>query len=197
MRYAGQVLALDPGHPGARLVRSAALASAGQYNEARAALNGIVRDHPQLKEAHLQLALLDVAQKRYDEAELLFRKYRPGDGDFRALKGIVEIYSAQRRWDKALATLQAEQKPFPQSTEVKKLLAKVAAESGRLDLAIPYYRELAQAAPNSPDIPMQLGLLYQDQTQLDAAVPEFSNTIRMSPSHALAHALYGNALERA
>jgi tetratricopeptide (TPR) repeat protein len=198
MRYADQVLALDPGHAGARLVRSAALVSAGQYNDARTALNGVIRDHPRLKEARLQLALLDVAQKRYSEAESILRKeYQPGDGDFRALKGIVEVHSAQKRWDKALAMLQGERKTLPQSIEVKKLLAKVSAESGRLDLAIPYYRELAQALPNSPDIRMQLGLLYQAQAQLDPAIAEYSKAIRISPENAMAHALYGKALDQA
>ncbi len=44
---------------------------------------------------------------------------------------------------------------------------------------------------------MQLGLLYQAQAKLDAAIPEFSNAIQISPNNALAHALYGKALEQA
>jgi len=198
MHYANQVLAADPTHSGAALIRSAALVSAGQYNEARAALEHLIRDYPNLREAQLQLAFLNVTQKRYSEAERMFRKnYQPEKSDFRALKGLVEIHSAQRHWDPALALLRTEQKNFPHSVEVKKLLASVSAEAGRTDLAIPYYEELAQADPNSVDIRMQLGLLYQSEAKLDPAIAEFSKAIQASPNNALAHALQGKALEQA
>ena len=198
MQYANQVLAVDPMHAGARLVRSAALVSEGGYNEARTALDSLIRDYPNLREAQLQSGFLNVTQKRYDVAERIFRKnYQPEKGDFRALKGIVEVYSSQNRRDEALAMLKGEERSFPKSIEVKKLIASVAAESGRLEIAIPYYRELAEADPTSADMRMQLGLLYQSQANLDSAIAEFSKAIQVSPNNALAHALHGKALEQA
>ena len=74
-RYADLVLAIDPGNPSGRLVRTACLAAFGNYDETRTALGTLIREYPQLEEAYLQLGLLDVLQKRYREAEELFRKH--------------------------------------------------------------------------------------------------------------------------
>ena len=90
LRYADQALAEDRGSVRARLVRAAALGAEGRYSETGAILNSLVKEHPEIREAQLQLALLDTAEKRYPQAERRFRQYyNPGKGDVQALEGMV------------------------------------------------------------------------------------------------------------
>jgi tetratricopeptide (TPR) repeat protein len=197
-RYADRALSLDPGNVRVSLVKSAALASKGRFDETRSILSSLARQHPDLREAQLQLALLDVEEKHYAEAEARFRKYYvPGKGDARSLEGLVAVFRAQKRLDRAIVLLKQDLEKGPQYDQVRLLLAEVAYETGNYDLAVEQYRQLQRNQPGSPAIALQLGVACQAQGDLDCAIEEFERAKKMSPGTAATWGYLGKALEDA
>ncbi len=185
-RYSDQWLAVDALNPSARLVRSASLAGLGDLRQTRAVLTSLIHDYPKLEGAYLQLGLLDIQEKRYDDAEVVFRKhYQPGQGDLRLLKGMLEMYAARAQWDKGIRVIEKELEAFPQSVELRRLLAETAGRGSRFDLAIEQYQKLQQMQPAATDIPFQLGLLYDAKGQFDQAIAQFQAAHRLNPKDPL------------
>ena len=196
LEYAGRALALDPKSVRARLVRSAALASKGQFQETRTILTGLALEHPELREAQFQLALLDVEEKHYAEAEKRFRKYyEPGKPDVRVLEGMVEVYRAQNQLQKAVALLESDLKQSPHSSDVRALLAATAAQAGQNELAVQEYEQLARDQVSSPEVAVQLGLAYQSSHDLPRALAEFERARKLAPQAPLVYAYLGKALD--
>ncbi len=196
-RYSDMWLAMDAQNPSARLVRSASLEGLGDYSQTRTVLTSLIHDYPKLEGAYLQLGLLDIQEKRYDDAEELFRKhYQPGQGDIRLLKGLVEMYGARAQWDKSIAVIQKELDAFPRSAELHRLLAETAGRAGRFDLAIDQYEKLQQMQPDATDIPFQLGLLYEAKGQLDQALAQFQAARRMRANDPLPPAMLGKVYDQ-
>jgi len=197
-RYSDMWLAIDSRNPSARLVQSASLFGLGDFLQTRTVLTGLIHDYPKLEGPYLQLGLLDIQEKQYAEAEaLLGKRYQPGQGDIRLLRGMVEIYGARAQWEKAIALVQKELAAAPQSSEVQRLLAETAGRAGWLDIAIEQYQKLLQVQPASPDIPFQLGLLYDSKRQFDQALVQFQAAGRLNPKDPLPPALMGKVLEQA
>ena len=197
-RYSDMWLAIDARNPSARLVRSASLAGLGDVDQTRAVLKSLIQDYPKLEAAYLQLGLLSMLEKRYDEAEDLLRKhYQPGSGDFGPLKAIIDIYLKKNQFEKALAITQQELGKFPQSAELLQLLGETAARAGRYDLAIEQYRKLRQLQPQSLNVAVQLGLLLAAHGQFDQALSQFQAARGINASDPLVPALTARVLEQA
>ena len=196
-RYSDQWLAIEPLNPSARLVRSASLDGLGDLSQTRAVLTSLIHDYPKLEGPYLQLGLLDIQEKRYDEAEAIFRKhYQPGQGDLRLLKGVVEMYAGRAQWDKAIAVIEKELDARSQSPELRRLLAETAGRAGRFDLAIEQYQKLQQMQPTATDIAFQLGLLYDAKGEFAPALAQFQTARRLNAKDPLPVAMLGKVLEQ-
>jgi len=196
-RYSDMWLAIDPRNPSGRLVHSASLAGLGDYGQTRAILTSLIHDYPNLEGAYLQLGLLDIQEKHYDQAEVIFRKhYHAGQGDIRLLKGMLEMYAARREWDKGIEVLEKEMEAFPQSPELHRLLAETASRAGRLDLGIEQYQKLLQMQSAEREVPLQLGLLYDARGQFNQALAQFQAAHRLNPQDPLPAAMLGKVLEQ-
>jgi Flp pilus assembly protein TadD len=195
LTYANRILSVRPGDVRASLVRSGALAAERRFVETRSVLTALSKEHADLREVQLQLALLDVEQKHYPEAEARFRKYyTPGKGDVRSLEGLVEVYRAQNRLDQAVALLKQDIEKGPQFNDVRALLARTAAQTGMKELAVSEYEQLARAQPDSGPVALQLGLAYQTNDNLSRAIGEFERAKKLAPQVASVHAFLGKAL---
>ena len=181
LQYTERLLELQPAFRNAKLLHATALVGLGQLDRARAEYSRLLREQPGYTEAKLQLAMLEVVLKHYPDAEKLFRDlYKPKTGDFRALKGIVELYAAQGQIDKAIAFLGGELAYFPDSLAVRSLLASAAVRGGKVDLAIQHYEWLLAKRPDEQDTYTQLGGLYQRKHDLNRAMAMFQKTVDMS-----------------
>jgi len=195
-RWSDQVLLLDPGNVSARLVHSATLALTGKSDESRAVVDKLLRDYPTLREAQLQRAILFVSEKKYKQAEELFRKhYQPGSGDFRALKGIVEVYMALGQPDRALAVAQEELKKFPQANEVRELLAGTALKTGKFDLTLEQYKYLSEARPNDVDLMIKLANAQHAKGDSNAAIATLEKACKADPINPYAPAVLGGIFD--
>ncbi|PWU03834.1 MAG: hypothetical protein C5B51_18090 [Terriglobia bacterium] len=197
MSYADRALQLNPQATAALLVRSASLAAFGRYDETRSLLNKLIHDNPQSQEARLQLGLLNLAQRRYAEAEDIFHNYRPQSGDIRAIKGLVEIYKAQNRPGKAIAAIQEELSRNPQSAGLHLLLAATAADIGNRDLAAAEYEKIAAAAPGDANVALSLGQIYEGKGDFNRAVQQFERAEKNRPRDPSPPALLARTLDEA
>lgn len=196
--YAGQVLAVDPSDPEVRLIQTAVKALRGERAEARQELLELLREYPNLLEAQLQLALLYADEKRYSEAETVYRKlYRPGAPDLRVLRGLTEVLIAAGQPDRVWQTLQEEFKRQPASRELRTLLASTAARTGKTDLAIEHYLWVKQQNPGDAQVEAALGLLYQTKGDLNAAVAQFETARKLAPEEPAILAALGFAHQQA
>jgi tetratricopeptide (TPR) repeat protein len=193
-----EILTQSEGNIRGRLLRSAALAGLENFIVARTELQKLIQEHPDFIEAHLQLALLDVAEGRYVEAERVFRKfYRPGQADPRVLRGLVELYAVQRRFDTAIQLLQEEVVKAPSAPlAARSMLAETAARAGRVDVAIPAYLDLLGVHPKPDDIHHQLSGLYYAKGDARKAIEHLEQARHIAPENTTVLLNLGSMLER-
>ena len=138
LQAADEILAdLDPQNLAARLIRSAALAGMKEMPRARQAIDETLKLYPNSGEARLQLALLDMAQGKFKEAEAGFRKlHEANPADLRSLYGLSQSYVAQKQPDQALAVIQQELSKNPGRDELALALGNTAVLTGTIQLQI-------------------------------------------------------------
>lgn len=193
--YSLRALSINPQLPRTRLVFTAALALQGKSAEARQQINALIREYPKLTEAHLQLALLNMQEQRYREAEAIYRQYyKPGQKDQRVLRGLVELGFASGQLERALEALQEEVRLQPSSNGARLMLATTAGRMNRSDIALEQFHWLKQNTPASAAVEIGLGLAHQQKQNWPEAVANFEAARRLAPKspeaiNALAYAL--------
>ena len=103
-----EVLVYDAMNVPARLLRSRALIGMGEVKQARTELQQTSSQFPDLPEARLQVAALDLQEKNFKAAEDSFRTLYGKFQDPRAFMGLVETMVAQGNSAQALKMLRDE-----------------------------------------------------------------------------------------
>jgi tetratricopeptide (TPR) repeat protein len=183
LQAADEALAIDPNDFDAKLLRASALVGMKSYKPAETELNALAKLQPDSKEVALQVAALAVEQKDYSKAEALYRRfYRPNPSDLRPLQGLLQLCVLQRHPEKGQALLQDDLKQEPESRPVHLLLASLATEEGKFDLASQQYRWLQSRDPKSVQPYLELGDLYQRQGANQQALASYEKARELSPN---------------
>jgi tetratricopeptide (TPR) repeat protein len=183
LKYADEILSRDPENDAAKLLRAAAMTGAGYYGAARAELARLLRQNPKSQDVQFQLGMLAIAEKKFSEAEGIFRKlYQPGQGDPRPAEGLVETYSAQNQFETALQLLQEDLKKSPDSLPLRRLLAITAMRARKYDLAIAEFRRLLEKVPKSGELHLQLGEAYHLKGDLGNAINVAEQAHKLAPN---------------
>lgn len=83
------------------------------------------------------LGKLYVEQKKFNEAEVIFRNYyKPGASDLRAAEGLTLLYLALNQPQKAFEVWNQEVKTVPEAVAPRLALASAALEAGQSETAI-------------------------------------------------------------
>ncbi len=174
LQYADEMLANNASDARARLLRVAALMARKNYGQARTELTLLIRDQPKMDEAQLQLGLLDVAEKKFSDAEKIFRKYYQGDHpDLRGLQGLVESSLAQNELDRAEQILTSELSRTPDAAAVRAALAQILTKAGRFDAALAEYRKVAAQYPKNAPVQIQIGQVLEAKGDTAAAIDSY------------------------
>jgi tetratricopeptide (TPR) repeat protein len=198
LRFANDVLWFAPGDREARLLRCLGLIGTGHNDEAGLALRALLKIYPQDRNARLQLGLLDIWEKNFDEAEALFKSvHQPGSRDTAGLEGLIETYAAHNRLDKAVAMLQQETQPPQTPVEVRKLLARTAVRAGNYPVAIAAYKRLVEMNPGAVEYQVALGETYSEAGNAANALEVLEKAQQMAPSDPQPLRSWGAALIRA
>jgi tetratricopeptide (TPR) repeat protein len=183
LQYANEVLQLDPRNLPGLLFRSSALAAVGNRDQARADLAETIKAYPNSRDAHLQLGGLDLAEKRYKEAEGAFSKlYQEDPNDLRGLMALSETYALQGQYPKAIQLLQKESANHPERLELRLALGNLAFRSDNYDLAIEHYLALVKSRPEAGDLYLRLGEVYRRKGDTKAAIDAFRKAKELRPN---------------
>jgi tetratricopeptide (TPR) repeat protein len=185
IRYAEEVLAVDPGNADARLWHAAGLIGNKAYQQARAELNALLREHPDSVEINLHMAVLDTVEKKYREAETRYlRFYHVGQQDVRPLEGLIQVYGSEQHLDKALKLLDEELKQTSNPPLIHVLVASTAVAAGKLDLATQQYEWLRSNDPKSVQAYASLGDVYQLKGDVNSALNSYEKARELAPNDA-------------
>ncbi len=192
-----EILALNPQMPRAQLLHAGALAALGRQGEARTALTNLVNEFPESEQARVQLGILAIRDKRFKEAEDIFRKLQPtGHADPLAAAGLAETYSAQKQFDKSIQFLEEELKKSRDSMVIGNLLAFTALRAGNYDAAIEAYRKLLETHPQEGSLCFSLGQIYFAKGEYGQAVTTLERAKTLLPQDARVDTLLAAALRQ-
>ncbi|MGQ9919314.1 MAG: tetratricopeptide repeat protein [Bryobacteraceae bacterium] len=179
---AADVLTINPRHPEGRYFRAAAYTGLGNYDEAQKILAELLKEFPNYREAHLQMAFLDLAERRYGQAETRLRELYEKTKDVRALTGRVEVDLAQNRQKEGLALAQAELAKTPDDARLRLLVARTALRVADYPLAVRELIRLAERDPNWDYLYLLLGQAHQFNGDLPRAILAFQRALQITPS---------------
>src|SRR5262249_43351069 len=183
IRYSEEVLAMDPENSTARFWHAAGLIGDKAFIRARAELDAILRRYPDSLDANLHLAVLNTSEKRFRDAEAIYRRfYKPGQLDLRPLEGLVQLYAAEGSPDKSLKLLEEEITKAPDSRPAHLLLATAAARAGKLDLAIQQYEWLRSHDRESVEVYTSLGDIYRLKGDFNSSLASYQKAKEITPN---------------
>ncbi len=189
LQNAAQLLAIDRGDVNARLVQSAALMGLKRYADARAILTDTLKAKPDSRDALFQLGYLDALEKKYPDAEDVFRRaYQLDTSNSQALMGLVQTYMSENKPDQALRTLQTEIEKAPQRVDLRVDLGNMSVLAGKYDTAIDEYKQalasLSSGSKARGDLYLRLGETYRRKGDLANAISALEQARAMLPDNA-------------
>jgi tetratricopeptide (TPR) repeat protein len=182
LESANQVLALDPNNSDARLLRAAALVGNQSYREAETELSALSKQQTNSKEVDLVSAALAAGEKDYAKAGALYQRlYKPGSPDLRPLQGLLELCAVEHQTEKAQALLENEIKLQPDSRPLRLMLASLAEQQSKFDLASDQYRWIESKDPKSAQPYLALGKLYEKEGATQEALASYQKAAALAP----------------
>ena len=201
LRYTGEILAVDPQLPAVRLQHAISLVNTGKEQQGRTELTNLQKDFPQSQEVQFQLAVLDLKERKFKDAEDRFRKLTLADaGNARYLTGLVESLGSEGQFDKALSVLEDMLKKTADSAnahslQVRVLLADTAVAAGKYDLAIDNYKELLRRNGKSVPLYLALGKAHRLKGDASSAVQDYQIAAALAPKDPAPLSLLGEVQE--
>lgn len=181
-QMADEVLAMDEQNVAARLLRSRALIGMGEVKQARAELAVMVERFPELPEARLQMAALDLQDRNYKGAEDGFRKLYQQTNDSRAFLGLVDTYVGQGQYVTAIKLLRDELARQPDRHEFRVALGNIAMLAGDLKTAITEYKAVLAKLDKNSAVWLQLSEAYRRSNDISGAIAATKKAQEISPA---------------
>jgi tetratricopeptide (TPR) repeat protein len=146
-----------------------------KYGESRQVLEEILKADPGSPDLNFQLGTLNLAEKKYLEAEAAFRlAYQVNPANTRGLMGMVETAMAQNGSDAALALLQAEIDKAPNRADLQLALGNTAVRAAKYDLAIATFQkvlnQMEKGSASQGDLYLRIGETYRRKGDVAAAI---------------------------
>lgn len=187
---------IDPAPIEALLTRARALERLGRPEEALAALENAVAEHPRHALAHLRLGILARQLGRFALAEGALReaaRRSPGEPASHEQLGI--LLSERDEREAAEAALREAARIAPQAHSVRLNLAVLLARVKRFTEAEAVLRELARSHPADPAVWKNLASVLVAQRRHTEALEVAERLVDMLPGDESAHTLQLSSLE--
>jgi tetratricopeptide (TPR) repeat protein len=194
LRYANEALKVNPYNPDARLLRAMGTMNTDAA-AASAQLTDLDKAYPRNQEVQFQLAVADLRQKKFKEANDRLQKILwEYPGNVSALRAMVQMYRAQNQPDRMLPILEEQLKKSQDSDSVRLLLAQSAESLKKYDVALEQYQRLATKNPKSEPVQVALGQVYQLMGDVPKAIGNYQKALDLAPKDPQAALYLGDAL---
>jgi tetratricopeptide (TPR) repeat protein len=193
-------LKIDTKNIDAQLIRAAVLIGQRKTDLALRLLEPLLAENPNNPDVRFQSGVVNLAAKRYPEAEAAFRKTWELEPDnARGLAGAAETYLAQNQPGPALELLQAEVAKRPARADLHLALANIAVRSGKYDLAAAEYQKALPAAEGSAagDIYLRLAETLRRKGDVDSSLAAAAKARELMPRNPVAAATLAMMLDGA
>src|SRR3984885_11600494 len=194
LQQTSEILKVRPDDPRARLLHAQALARTGNAASARGELTRI-KDFQHNPQAQVELGLLALSEKKYQEAEQVFKKASE-TGDEQAIAGLATAYASQKQFNKALEVLNAGLRKSNNSALLLSQLANTEAAAGNFDAAIAAVQKLVALQPNSARDRLQLAGIFTLQGDNNRALEANRKAAKLAPADLTAGLEFARALGR-
>jgi len=195
LEQASQIVSLRPNDTRGRMLHAVAQVAMGNRTQARAELTGLIRDFPEYQEPKVELALLALSEKKYQEARELFGKL--GKDNPRAISGLAETSSLEHQFQNAIELLNGALKRSPDSLTLRDQLANTAILAGQYDLALTEFQNLLTSQPNSVPLRVRLGEVYELKGDYNNAIVWYREAQQLSPKDSFSAFALASALAKA
>ncbi len=188
LKNAQEALRISPQSGTARLLQGAALMRLQKYPESRASLNQILAANPKQPDTLVTLGVLDLMEKKYQEASDIFRRaYEADPTSTRGLLGQAQSLMLLGQPESAIKLVQSEVQKFPKRLDLKRDLADLEAKTGHLDQAQEGYKDLLGSykdnARQQGEIWARLSETYTRQQNLPKSIEALQKAKDLMPDN--------------
>jgi tetratricopeptide (TPR) repeat protein len=185
LRYSEQALAQEPSNPRLRFLHAVGLMGTSAFPRARTEFTELLRDNPQSMDAQVELGYLDLAEKRYPEAEKQFQKlYQPGQQDLRPLRGLVQLNLLQKQPLRSIQLIEQALLAAPNSTELVGMLVGSYMAAGHADVAQQQLSRMIAANPRDAELRIQLAAVARQRNDLETSYKSLQAARNINPDRA-------------
>jgi tetratricopeptide (TPR) repeat protein len=182
----GKILARNWKHGEAGVLRSMAQRLMGKLDDARADVKRLLTLYPGYGEAWFQLGEIEVAARKWKDAEAAYRKsYQVNPSNIEGLLAIADYRIGHNDAGKALEELRAEAEKHPERLDLRLAHAAVASSAGRRDEAAGEYELLLTKVRSNPnvlaDVHRHLGELYFHAGDMQRSVTHLEKARQLRP----------------
>lgn len=195
---ADAALKTDPNNLLAMAIKANAQINSGNLAQARTDLQQELVRFPDSPDLQFQLAVVNYAERKYPEAEKLYRKLLEKHPDDPRLNfAFADVLLNSGRGKQALELLQAQLTKNPDNQAMRYGVATTALRAKDFPLAEREYRKLIELQPKSFELYLRLGETLRQQGQLQPAIEALRQGQALAPTNAMANLQLGLTYESA
>jgi tetratricopeptide (TPR) repeat protein len=147
---------------------------------------------PNSTDVYVNLAAVALAENKPDEAITFYQSALVIDGtNFNSLRGMISIYAAQNRIDRAHARVDQSLSAQPNNASLHFLKGQVYGFERNAQGAEAEFRRALEIDPNYLAAYSALGALFVNTNQQDRAIQEYQKIVERRPENAAAYTLIG------
>jgi len=195
-QYASQLIRLEPAVPEGYAFRAGSLMARKQFARAEADARKAIEVAPQSSVGYFEMGSLNFVEQKLPAAENWYEQALGHDPNSRdALQGLVNVYVAQNRPDKAIARVNGEITRSPNSG-LYGLLGSLELGRGNLPAAGAALEKASELNRNNVDAIVKLGQVQAAQGNLDQALASWSQGAQDNPKEAAFYIASGGVYEQ-
>jgi len=143
VKQSDAILKIFPNSPQGQVMKAAALQRQQRFGEARILLESVLAKQPKQPETLLELGVLDLNEKKYKEAEAMFRRaWEANPTNIKGLLGIAEALLQQGQRDQAVQLVAGEVAKNPSRLDMLRELGNIQMRASKYDDAIATFNKV-------------------------------------------------------
>jgi len=188
LKLAEASLKMNPQSGAARLLESSALMRMNRFGDSRTTLNSLLAANPKQPETLLEVGVLNLMEKKYQDALDVFRRaYDADPTNSKGLLGEAESLILLGKPAEAVKLVEAEAAKYPNRKDLKRELANLEYKTGHFDSAVQDYSSLVEASKDDPrqqgEIYARIGDTYQRMKNYPKSIEAYKKARELNPDN--------------